>query len=117
MHPLRFPNSGIRAKVFVRKIGFKLRVMRLNHVELFYAFLLHFRSEGSKEEGRPAIVSPHVGPATHGQAKAKAPQGGGRLRPGPTHKGQHLRARRAATVGNAAPARGLAAGHPQGNAA
>ncbi|RWW82110.1 hypothetical protein BHE74_00009446 [Ensete ventricosum] len=25
MHPLRFPNSGIRAKVFMRKIGFKLR--------------------------------------------------------------------------------------------
>ncbi|RRT31355.1 hypothetical protein B296_00049774 [Ensete ventricosum] len=24
MHPLRFPNSGIKAKVFVRKIGFKL---------------------------------------------------------------------------------------------
>ncbi|RWW20911.1 hypothetical protein GW17_00014953 [Ensete ventricosum] len=23
MHPLRFPNSDIRAKVFVRKIGFK----------------------------------------------------------------------------------------------
>ncbi|RWV95104.1 hypothetical protein GW17_00042301 [Ensete ventricosum] len=40
MHPLRFPNSGIRAKAFVRKIGFKLRVMRLNHVESFYAFLL-----------------------------------------------------------------------------
>ncbi|RRT44821.1 hypothetical protein B296_00030938 [Ensete ventricosum] len=28
MHLLRFPNSGIRAKVFVRKIGFKLHVMR-----------------------------------------------------------------------------------------
>ncbi|RWV76945.1 hypothetical protein GW17_00062301 [Ensete ventricosum] len=38
MHPLRFPYSGIKAKVFVRKIGFKLRVMRLNHVESFNAF-------------------------------------------------------------------------------
>ncbi|RWV94013.1 hypothetical protein GW17_00043488 [Ensete ventricosum] len=33
-----FPNSGIRAKVFMRKIGFKLRVMRLNRVESFNAF-------------------------------------------------------------------------------
>ncbi|RWV82009.1 hypothetical protein GW17_00056523 [Ensete ventricosum] len=40
MHPLRFPNSGIRAKVFMRKIGFKLRVMRLNRVESFYAFIV-----------------------------------------------------------------------------
>ncbi|RWV77067.1 hypothetical protein GW17_00062161 [Ensete ventricosum] len=63
MHPLRFPNSGIRDNVFVRKIGFKLRVMRLNRVESFYAFLLHFCSEGSKEEGRLATASPHVGPA------------------------------------------------------
>ncbi|RZS05308.1 hypothetical protein BHM03_00035797 [Ensete ventricosum] len=39
MHPLRFPNSGIKAKVFVRKISFKLRVMRLNRVELFYALV------------------------------------------------------------------------------
>ncbi|RWV78788.1 hypothetical protein GW17_00060194 [Ensete ventricosum] len=39
MHPLRFPNSGIRAKVFVRKIGFKLHMMRFNHVELFYALV------------------------------------------------------------------------------
>ncbi|RZS28739.1 hypothetical protein BHM03_00062391, partial [Ensete ventricosum] len=72
MHPLRFPNSGIRAKVFVRKIDFKLRVMRLNRVESFYAFLLHFCSEGN-EEGRPATASPYVGPSTHGQAAAKAP--------------------------------------------
>ncbi|RWW19814.1 hypothetical protein GW17_00016104 [Ensete ventricosum] len=86
MLPLRFPNSGIRAKVFVRKIGFKLRVMRLNRVESFYVFLLHFHSEGS-EEGRPATTNPHVGPATHGQAAAKAPcKGAGRLWPGPAHK-------------------------------
>ncbi|RZS25786.1 hypothetical protein BHM03_00059046 [Ensete ventricosum] len=56
MHPLRLSNSGIRAKVFMRKIGFKLRVMRLNRVECFYAFVLHFRSEGSEEEGRPATA-------------------------------------------------------------
>ncbi|RWV84553.1 hypothetical protein GW17_00053724 [Ensete ventricosum] len=40
MHPLRFPNSGIRAKVFVRKISFKLSVMRLNRVELFYTLVV-----------------------------------------------------------------------------
>ncbi|RZS19863.1 hypothetical protein BHM03_00052314 [Ensete ventricosum] len=67
MHPLRFPNSGIRAKVFVQKIGFKLRVMRLNRIELFYVFMLCFHSEGSEEEGRPATANPHVGPTTHGQ--------------------------------------------------
>ncbi|RWW64055.1 hypothetical protein BHE74_00028731 [Ensete ventricosum] len=72
MHPLRFPNIGIRAKVFVRKIGFKLCVIRLNHVELFYTFLLRFHSEGS-EEGRPTRASPHAGPATHGQVATKAP--------------------------------------------
>ncbi|RWW11720.1 hypothetical protein GW17_00024645 [Ensete ventricosum] len=30
---LRFPNSGVKAKVYVRKIDFKLHVMRLNRVE------------------------------------------------------------------------------------
>ncbi|RWV88548.1 hypothetical protein GW17_00049356 [Ensete ventricosum] len=69
MHPLRFPNSGIKAKVFVRKIGFKLRVMRLYHVESFYAFFLYFRSEDSEEEGRQATASPHTRPATHGQGQ------------------------------------------------
>ncbi|RWW81725.1 hypothetical protein BHE74_00009856 [Ensete ventricosum] len=58
MHPLRFPNSGIRAKIFVRKIGFRLRVMRLNHVESFYAFLLRFHSEGNKEEGQQGMARP-----------------------------------------------------------
>ncbi|RRT66639.1 hypothetical protein B296_00031248 [Ensete ventricosum] len=76
MHPLRFPNSGIRAKVFVRKIDFKLRVMRLYRVESFYAFLLRFRSEGSEEEGLPPMASPHAGSTTHGQDATKAsPQG------------------------------------------
>ncbi|RRT35069.1 hypothetical protein B296_00047949, partial [Ensete ventricosum] len=56
--------------------------MRLNYVESFYAFLLCFRSEGSEEEGWPAMASPHARPATHSQAVAKALQGGDRLRPG-----------------------------------
>ncbi|RZS19666.1 hypothetical protein BHM03_00052099 [Ensete ventricosum] len=74
MLPLRFPYSGIRAKVFVRKIGFKLCVMRLYRVKSFNALLLHFRSEGSEEEGRPATASPHAGTTTYGQAAAKAPR-------------------------------------------
>ncbi|RRT50193.1 hypothetical protein B296_00004060 [Ensete ventricosum] len=68
MHPLRFPNSGIRAKVFMRKIDFKLHVIRLYCVESFYAFLLRFHSE---EEGRPAMANPHAGSATHDQADYK----------------------------------------------
>ncbi|RWV88416.1 hypothetical protein GW17_00049494 [Ensete ventricosum] len=71
MHPLRFPNSGIKAKVYMRKISFKLCVIRLNRVESFYAFLLRFRSEDSEEEGRPATASPHIGPTTHGQVGCK----------------------------------------------
>ncbi|RWW65361.1 hypothetical protein BHE74_00027342 [Ensete ventricosum] len=46
--------------------------MRLFRVKLFYAFLLHFYSEGSEEEGRSTTASPHAGSATHGQAAAKA---------------------------------------------
>ncbi|RRT41453.1 hypothetical protein B296_00026695 [Ensete ventricosum] len=79
MHPLRFPNTSIRAKVFVRKIGFKLREMRLNHVELFYVFLLHFRSESSKERGWPTMSRPSAKVADHGQATYR----GGRPRPAP----------------------------------
>ncbi|RWV81979.1 hypothetical protein GW17_00056558 [Ensete ventricosum] len=66
MLPLRFHNSGIKAKVFVRKIDFKLRVMRLHRVELFYAFLLRFRSEGNKERGWVATPRPSARVAGHG---------------------------------------------------
>ncbi|RWW35602.1 hypothetical protein BHE74_00059450 [Ensete ventricosum] len=65
-----FPNSGIRSKVFVRKIGFKLRVMRLNRVESFYAFLLYFCSERS-EEGRPTMTMPPARVAGHGQGPCR----------------------------------------------
>ncbi|RRT37759.1 hypothetical protein B296_00019726 [Ensete ventricosum] len=74
---LRFPNSGIRAKVFMRKIGFKLCVIRLNHIESFYAFLLHFCSE-CNEERRPATARSLEGVVDHGQA----PYRGGHPRPG-----------------------------------
>ncbi|RWW39103.1 hypothetical protein BHE74_00055592 [Ensete ventricosum] len=60
-------------RFFVRKIGFKLRVMRLYCIESFYAFLLRFRSEGSPRKGQPgmAMASPLAGAAGH-------LQGGGR---------------------------------------
>ncbi|RZS22926.1 hypothetical protein BHM03_00055763 [Ensete ventricosum] len=97
MHPLRFPNSGIRAKIFVRKIGFKLRVMRLNRIESFYAFLLHFLSEGSPFKGQPgmATTNPLAGAASYSQAPpargrpaaARPPARGDRLQPRPPCRG------------------------------
>ncbi|RWW61533.1 hypothetical protein BHE74_00031403 [Ensete ventricosum] len=63
-----FLNNGIRAKVFVRKISFKLRVMRLNRIELFYAFLLCFCNKRSKDRGQPAMARPSTGVVGHGQA-------------------------------------------------
>ncbi|RZS29234.1 hypothetical protein BHM03_00062941 [Ensete ventricosum] len=43
--------------------------MKLNHVESFYAFLLHFRSEGNEEEGQQGMARP----LARGRATAKAP--------------------------------------------
>ncbi|RRT39132.1 hypothetical protein B296_00025286 [Ensete ventricosum] len=53
--------------------------MRLNHVELFYAFLLHFASKGSEErgsdlragplQGRPPTARPLAGMAGFGQGR------------------------------------------------
>ncbi|RWW17359.1 hypothetical protein GW17_00018709 [Ensete ventricosum] len=65
------------AKVFVRKIGFKLRVMRLNRVELFYAFLLHFCSEGN-EEGLAVVAAkaPYKGADGQGQPPPPPRRGG-----------------------------------------
>ncbi|RWW10047.1 hypothetical protein GW17_00026430 [Ensete ventricosum] len=71
MHPLRFPNNGIRAKVFMRKIGFERLVIRLNRVESFYAFLLHFRNEANEDKEQPATTNPNAGLATHGQVGCK----------------------------------------------
>ncbi|RWV81652.1 hypothetical protein GW17_00056904 [Ensete ventricosum] len=84
MHPLRFPNSGIRTKVLVQKIGFKLRVMRLNRVELFYALIAVIGSESRRcLRGRGghmhvvcmqrwlATAKPPAGVADCGQAPCK----------------------------------------------
>ncbi|RWV77232.1 hypothetical protein GW17_00061966 [Ensete ventricosum] len=84
MHLLRFPNSGIRAKVFVRKIGFKLRVMRFNRVELLYMLVAAIGSESRRcLRGRGghmhavcmqrwlATARPPVGVAGHGLATCK----------------------------------------------
>ncbi|RRT49946.1 hypothetical protein B296_00033398 [Ensete ventricosum] len=61
MLPLRFPNSGIIAKVFMRKIRFKLRVMRLNRLELFYTFLVYFYAKHSEERGGRPRPKPLAG--------------------------------------------------------
>ncbi|RZS17882.1 hypothetical protein BHM03_00050086 [Ensete ventricosum] len=99
MHLLRFPNSVIGAKVFVRKIDFKLRVMRLNRIESFYTFLFHFHSEGSEEEGRPATASPIQGrPPTPAREASAA------------HSGSSPQGRPAPLTGAAA-RRGGACGH------
>ncbi|RWV80663.1 hypothetical protein BHE74_00058904 [Ensete ventricosum] len=81
MLPLRFHNSGIIAKVFMRKISFKLRVMRLNRIESFYAFLLRFCSERN-EKGRPAMARAPAGAVGYGQG----PRRGCRTWPGPPVK-------------------------------
>ncbi|RWW38770.1 hypothetical protein BHE74_00055978 [Ensete ventricosum] len=75
MLPLRFPNSCLRAKVFMRKIGFKLRVMRLNHVESFYTFLLHFYGKRSEERAQLAMARPSTGVAGYGLATCKEAAG------------------------------------------
>ncbi|RWW05086.1 hypothetical protein GW17_00031660 [Ensete ventricosum] len=92
MHPLRFPNSGIRAKVFMRKIGFKLCVMRLYRVESFYVFLLYFHNKGSEEEGRPpaGAATRRGGTCWHGGLRPDR-KGGSHLQRG-AHKGAGCRA-------------------------
>ncbi|RWV90682.1 hypothetical protein GW17_00047095 [Ensete ventricosum] len=103
MLPLRFPNNGLRAKVFVRNIGFKLRVIRLYHVESFYAFLLCFGNEGSEEEGRPALMQgrppsarprPRT-PARRWLATARASPQGAAAHRGSSPQGRRLQARQA----------------------
>ncbi|RWV80555.1 hypothetical protein GW17_00058157 [Ensete ventricosum] len=84
MHPLRFPNSGIRAKVFMRKIGSKLRVMRLNCIELLYVLVAAISSESRHylrgESGHMhavcmqrwlAMARPPAGATGHGLATCK----------------------------------------------
>ncbi|RZS28263.1 hypothetical protein BHM03_00061833 [Ensete ventricosum] len=72
------------------RIVFKLRVMRLNHVKSFYAFLLHFRSEGSKERGWSTMARPSARLTDHDQPPCKggqpqsAPFRGGQLQPRPS---------------------------------
>ncbi|RWV77187.1 hypothetical protein GW17_00062025 [Ensete ventricosum] len=72
MHTLRFPNSDIRAKVFVRKICFKLRVMILNRIELFYALVVTIDSESRRCLRRWLFTTrPLVGAAGLGLATCK----------------------------------------------
>ncbi|RZR89440.1 hypothetical protein BHM03_00017150 [Ensete ventricosum] len=96
------------AKVFVQKISFKLRVRRLNCVELFYALVAAIGSESRRcLRGRGghmhvvcmqrwlATARPPVGAADHGLATcigrlAAATCGHGQLRP--ARKGQPVAA-------------------------
>ncbi|RWV85308.1 hypothetical protein BHE74_00058095, partial [Ensete ventricosum] len=57
-------------RLFMQKIDFKLCVKRLDCVELFYALLLYFRSEGTEERGRPTTARP-----LQGQPQEARPQG------------------------------------------
>ncbi|RZR92101.1 hypothetical protein BHM03_00020350 [Ensete ventricosum] len=92
-------------------------MMRLNHVESFYVFLLHFRSEGNHCKGQPgmATTSPLVGVVDHLQGGGRLRQGplqrGDRLRPGPARKGAV--SDRGQTAGAAARAWPAAARRPQ----
>ncbi|RWV93116.1 hypothetical protein GW17_00044453 [Ensete ventricosum] len=45
--------------------------MRLNHVKLFYTFLLHFHSEGDEEKGWPATARPLQGRSQAARATSK----------------------------------------------
>ncbi|RWV84892.1 hypothetical protein GW17_00053362, partial [Ensete ventricosum] len=118
MHSLRFPNSGIRAKVFMRKIGFKLLVMRLNRVEWFYTFLLHFRSEGNEEEGRPTTASPPCRTGRPRPSRSQGPLQGGGGRPAAARASPQgaVAARRGGTYGQkrCPRAQPLATRRPQG---
>ncbi|RWV78495.1 hypothetical protein BHE74_00027737 [Ensete ventricosum] len=110
MHSLRFP--GIRAKIFVRKIDFKLRVMRLNHVESFNVFTARTRrrgwpwlaTRGSRLHPRP--------PARGRLAMTTLPYRGGWPRPRPpTGAAGHGQPPLAGAAGcsQGPPARGLSA--------
>ncbi|RWV83952.1 hypothetical protein GW17_00054382 [Ensete ventricosum] len=97
MLPLRFPNSGIRAKIFVRKIGFKLCMMRLNRIESFYVFLLYFCNKRSKDRGQSTTARLSAGVVGHSQAPYKGGrpwlghlQGGGPPRLGHLQGGDRL---------------------------
>ncbi|RRT38434.1 hypothetical protein B296_00049560 [Ensete ventricosum] len=88
MHPLRFPNSGIRAKVFVRKIGFKLHVMRLNRVESFNAFAARQRGGRDGRGWLQKAAGCDQGPLTRGRlATGNPPCRGNRLQLRPPCKG------------------------------
>ncbi|RWV90851.1 hypothetical protein GW17_00046910 [Ensete ventricosum] len=118
MLPPRFPNSGIRAKVFMQKIGLKVCVIKLNRIESFYAFLLHFCNKRNKDRGQPAMARPYAGVADHGLATctratdcSQGPlQRSDRLRPRPLAKGR-LDAARASPQGLSPIVAAAACGH------
>ncbi|RZR89879.1 hypothetical protein BHM03_00017666 [Ensete ventricosum] len=104
MHPLRLPNSGIRAKVYV---------MRLNHVESFNAFATRttrrrgwswLAARGSRLRPRPPARGRLTTTNHHLQGRpvaAKAPLQGATARRANSQQG-------AATRGRGRPARAIA---------
>ncbi|RZS19746.1 hypothetical protein BHM03_00052179 [Ensete ventricosum] len=120
MHPLRFPNNGIRAKVFMRKVGFKQRVMRLNYVELFYALVAAIGSESRHcLRGRGghmhavcmqrwlATARPPIGAVGHGLATCKGrPPARAAARKGASRQGLPPASSPAASRGGGAGCRG-----------
>ncbi|RRT33337.1 hypothetical protein B296_00037799 [Ensete ventricosum] len=55
--------------------------MRLNRIESFYAFLLHFHSKGREEGVRPPTAKPRPRPPTRGRLTAIRASLKGRLVP------------------------------------
>ncbi|RRT33636.1 hypothetical protein B296_00052241 [Ensete ventricosum] len=62
--------------------------MRLYRVESFYAFLLYFRSEGSKEKGQPGMARLSAKGASHGQPPLQGRPPAGAVAPASARKGQ-----------------------------
>ncbi|RWV92599.1 hypothetical protein GW17_00045007 [Ensete ventricosum] len=62
------------------KISFKLYVMRLNHVESFYTFLLCFRNESREERGQPIMARPFARATDHGHTPCRGGRQWPRLR-------------------------------------
>ncbi|RWV89485.1 hypothetical protein GW17_00048362 [Ensete ventricosum] len=93
MLSLSFPTVVSKLRLFVRKIDFKLRAMRLNHVELFYAFLLCFHNEGSKEGGSHLRIGPLQGRCSSIRATPTHPRAGA-----PAHEQKRPAAMRSTTA-------------------
>ncbi|RZS22433.1 hypothetical protein BHM03_00055204 [Ensete ventricosum] len=78
--------------------------MTLHCVELFYTFLLCFRSKSNKERGRPAMARPSARAADHSHTPCRGSQLQPRLRGQPLEKGDCAARGHAARGGHQGPA-------------